>query len=228
MPCYIFTYFPYQLVELPARSRQQRINQNLRRRHRMMHDLVDRVHLFPDFQQQLIDMTVAWAPTRKLRLHYMLTRMDYVQIVVSWRYYMPTQEVQQWFLRDISYQLNCDRYYPQQWFSRHYNRKQIADRVSFDYLVGEYMPTQANLQWVDPVPLPPTDEVHPRNVRCFDQLLKKKVLEKAGLITPHGKWVRHIDSPYKTLNEVYKAMDDGWLPPQVIAMQKREQIAETQ
>jgi hypothetical protein len=92
------------------------------------------------------------------------------------------------------------------------NRKQIADRVTYDYLVGEYMPTKAMYKWVDPRPLPPTDEIHPRNVRCMDQLHKKQVLEKAGLITPHGKWLRHLDSPFKTLNEVYKAMDDGWLP----------------
>ncbi|HAI11695.1 MAG TPA: hypothetical protein DCM28_08315 [Phycisphaerales bacterium] len=231
MPCYIFSYFPYRFNELPARSHRQRVNQELRRKHRMAHDLVDQIHLFPHLQNRLIDMTVQWAPTRNLRLHYVHTTDQYIQIVVSWRFYAPIHDVQLWFLQDISYQLNKDRYFPQQWFSRHYNRKQIADRVTYDYLVGEYMPTQAQFKWVDPKPLPPTDEVHPRNVRCFDQLLKKQVLDQAGLITAHGKLKNRIDSPYKTLNQAYKAMDEGWLPlapapgprpPGVIAMQQRE------
>ncbi len=223
MPCYVFTYFPYRYNEMPARSHQQRVNQQLRRRHRMMHDLVDQIHFFPYFQQKLLDLAIDWAPTRKLRLHYAHTTDQYLQVVVSWRYYAPIHDAELWFLQDVSYQLNKDRYYPQQWFSRHYNRKHIADRVTFDYLVRDYLPTQAHLKYNDPKPLPPTDEIHPRYVRCFDQLMKKQLLEKAGLLSAHGKLIRRIDWPYKTLNQVYRAMDEGWLPDEVIAMQQQEQ-----
>lgn len=209
MACYIFTYFPYRYDPPQPRGRAARVNQQLRRRHRLAKGLVDRVHLTPAFQKQLIDMAVQWAPKRRLRLHYMHTRLDYLQIVVSWRFYEHIDTVQRWFVQDISYQLNTQRYYPQQWFSRHINRKQIADRVTYDYLVGEYMPSRAMYKWVDPRPLPPTDQVHPRNVRCMEQLHKKQILERAGVITPHGKLLRHIHCPYRSLNEVYKAMDEG-------------------
>ncbi|MBL4701758.1 MAG: hypothetical protein JKX85_10935 [Phycisphaeraceae bacterium] len=212
MPCFIFTYFPYHYIENEARSKQERTYQDLRHRHQLGKGLVNRVRLFPYFQQQLIDLAVKWAPKRDLRLHYMHARLDYLQIVVSWRFYATLKQVQSYFLQDISYVLNKDRYYPQQWFANHMNQKRISDRATFDYLIGEYMPTKAMLKWVDPKPLPPTDEVHPRNVCCFEELHKKQVLEKAGLITPHGKFLRHADSEIHTLNQAYKAMDQGWIP----------------
>lgn len=212
MACYIFTYFPYRRFEVEGRSQYERDCQALRHQHRLYKGTVDRVRLFPYLQQQLIAMTVKWAPTRDLRLHYMHTRLNYIQIVVSWRYYAPIDQVLRYFLEDISYELNQGRYFPQQWFAKHTNQKRITDRVVFDYLVDEYLPSKAMFKWVDPKPLPPTDEVHPRNVRCFEQLEKKEQLEKVGLITPHGKLYRHVDAKIKTLNQAYKAMDAGWRP----------------
>ena len=85
---------------------------------------------------------------RQWQLHYIATETTHVHVLVSWREFMPWEEVSKRLKNLMSLMLGRKLDAPGgKWFSRKGSRKRVQDKQHFDYLVGHYLPSHRGLRW---------------------------------------------------------------------------------
>jgi REP element-mobilizing transposase RayT len=92
---------------------------------------------------------------RGWRLHAVATEPSHVHLIVSWKQFIPWQEVRQRIKNVLSYLLG--RVMSQngrQWFVREGSRKRVLDREHFDHLIRQYFPRHRGLSWREGEALP--------------------------------------------------------------------------
>lgn len=130
--------------------------------------------LFTPRHQRVIVWAV-WDACRRRhwKLHQVATDDTHVHALVSWRMFLPWQQVRAKLKNLISWALTKEFKAPgKSWLVREGSRKRVTNRRHFDYLMEKYLPDHRGLKWRDgdPPPLPPAwEQLHGRGTRHRDR-----------------------------------------------------------
>ena len=162
MPVYHFTVHAYRSWG-PARKRGyvQRGKGYLPRDEQMQEHYDARANQPPatfdslTIQQILVLGCIDVCRQRGWRLHIVVTDPQHLHWVVSWRGFIPWQEVRKVTKNILSLLLNrITQQNGRRWFVRDGSRKRVQDLRHLKYLMDTYLPDHRGLQWREGDPLP--------------------------------------------------------------------------
>lgn len=117
------------------------------------------VQFTSEHHQILLWIVVDACQRRGWRLHQIACEPSHVHLLVSWRGFLPWQEVRGKLKNLMSRELGRQFASPgRRWFVAKGSRKRVRDRRHFEYLMQRYLPSHRGLVWRegDPVPQRPS------------------------------------------------------------------------
>jgi REP element-mobilizing transposase RayT len=104
-------------------------------------------------QKILVEVAQAECMAQHWRLHAAATDKTHVHFLVSWKNFIPWNDVVNRLKNILSYRLGRDLATTgRQWFVRGQSRRRVIDRRHFEYLVQKYFPKHNGLGWYGPSP----------------------------------------------------------------------------
>jgi REP element-mobilizing transposase RayT len=105
-------------------------------------------------QKILIDTARAECAAKNWRLHCAATDSTHVHLLVSWKTFIPWNNVIHRLKNILSYRLGRELATPgRQWFVRGESRRRVRNRDHLQYLIQKYLPSHGGLTWTAPKPV---------------------------------------------------------------------------
>jgi REP element-mobilizing transposase RayT len=99
-------------------------------------------------QQILINTARAECAAKHWRLHCAATDSTHVHLLVSWKTFIPWNDVIHRLKNILSYRLAKElATRGRQWFVRGQSRRRVTNRAHLDYLIQKYLPSHNGVAW---------------------------------------------------------------------------------
>jgi REP element-mobilizing transposase RayT len=104
-------------------------------------------------QKILINTARAECAAQNWRLYAAATDRTHVHTLISWKTFIPWNDVIKRQKNILSYRLGRDLgMTARQWFVRGQSRRRVIDQAHFEYLVQNYFPKHNGVGWYAPTP----------------------------------------------------------------------------
>jgi len=106
-------------------------------------------------QKMLIEVARAECAAQHWRLHAAATDKTHVHFLVSWKAFIPWNDVIKRLKNFLSYRIGRELGIPgRRWFVRDQSRRRVIERGHFEDLIHEYFPKHDGVGWKQPTSAP--------------------------------------------------------------------------